>query len=94
MGQITCLCEQVHVRLGTIQILLGALAYHWQFGRLNVAHPLPLHLCPLTRFITELAPATDVGLWHERQHLETGMHAASSRSLINWLTRETSAQAS
>lgn len=84
-----------------VQTALGALAYHWQFARLAAPHPLDLVHCPLTGFI--LATNTDhetdgqieheeesssgVDEWHALQHSPQGMHPASSRLLIDWLTR-------
>lgn len=35
-----------------ITTFAGALAYHWQFARLNTPHTGPLHSCPLTPFLT------------------------------------------
>lgn len=82
-----------------VQTSLGALAYHWQFARLAAPHPLTLALCPLTRFIhninadvesrtgLELEEPAKVDEWHKLQHAPQGMHPASSRFLIDWLTR-------
>lgn len=69
-----------------IQTPLGALAYHWQFARLAAPHPLDLDRCPLTRFIASEDESENVRDWHARQHGPTGMHPASSRFLIDWLT--------
>ncbi|WP_422391873.1 putative bifunctional diguanylate cyclase/phosphodiesterase [Arthrobacter sp. N1] len=69
-----------------IKTLLGALAYHWQFARLHSPHPLDLDHCPLTRFITELGSPHDAPLWHAKQHTDNGIHRASSRHLIDWLS--------
>ncbi len=67
---------------------LGALAYHWQFARLGTAHPLELARCPLTRFLGDQNCSEDVHTWHERQHTPQGIHPASSRFLIDWLTHQ------
>jgi diguanylate cyclase (GGDEF)-like protein/PAS domain S-box-containing protein len=86
---------------------LGALAYHWQFARLAAPHPLELTHCPLTRFISDIHPDLDGGRligaelesassadeWHALQHSAQGMHPASSRLLIEWLTRQIHASA-
>jgi diguanylate cyclase (GGDEF)-like protein/PAS domain S-box-containing protein len=85
-----------------MQTPLGALAYHWQFARLAAPHPLELVRCPLTRFIedTNTDHSTEsqadhkhdkrsyVDEWHALQHGSEGMHPASSRLLIDWLTRQ------
>lgn len=84
-----------------VQTPLGALAYHWQFARLAAPHPLELARCPLTRFIYDINTDLDTGSatdsvlndasqvdeWHALQHAPQGMHPASSRHLIGWLTR-------
>ncbi|WP_162237544.1 EAL domain-containing protein [Arthrobacter sp. Leaf234] len=69
-----------------IKTLLGALAYHWQFARLSSPHPLDLEHCPLARFIGELGSPDDAPLWHAKQHTDNGIHRASSRHLIDWLS--------
>ncbi|WP_159620643.1 putative bifunctional diguanylate cyclase/phosphodiesterase [Arthrobacter zhaoguopingii] len=74
------------LHLSPIQTSLGALAYHWQFARLAAPHPLELQRCPLTRFIDDTGAAAEVKAWHALQHSQTGMHPASSRLLIDWLT--------
>lgn len=71
-----------------IQTSLGALAYHWQFARLDAPHPLELEHCPLGRFIDQTAAAAEVASWHALQHAPLGMHAPSSRLLIDWLTHD------
>ncbi len=69
-----------------IQTPLGALAYHWQFARLDAPHPLELHRCPVTRFISNATAGPEVESWHALQHSPQGNHPASSRLLIDWLT--------
>lgn len=89
-----------------MQTPLGALAYHWQFARLNSPHPLDLEKCPLTRFIhqtpsssggelnTGISADADAESWHARQHATQGVHPVSSRLLIRWLTQHIQASTS
>ncbi|MBP2215145.1 bifunctional diguanylate cyclase/phosphodiesterase [Arthrobacter sp. CAN_C5] len=76
----------LHSHLSRIQTPLGALAYHWQFARLTAPHPLALERCPLAGFIKETQATAEVESWHALQHTPQGVHPASSRFLINWLT--------
>ncbi|WP_026553263.1 hypothetical protein [Arthrobacter sp. H20] len=56
------------------------------FARLTAPHPLALERCPLTGFIKETQATAEVESWHALQHTPQGVHPASSRFLINWLT--------
>lgn len=71
-----------------IRTSLGALAYHWQFARLDAPHPLDLESCPLTCFIDKTEATAGLESWHALQHAPEGMHPASSRFLIDRLTHD------
>ncbi|WP_181035073.1 bifunctional diguanylate cyclase/phosphodiesterase [Arthrobacter sp. B0490] len=74
-----------------VQTALGALAYHWQFARLDAPHPLPLEDCPLTRFLEDAGAGADVESWHALQHSPRRVCETSSRSLIHWFTQRVTA---
>jgi diguanylate cyclase (GGDEF)-like protein/PAS domain S-box-containing protein len=63
----------------------GALAYHWQFTRLNTPHTLTLQSCPLTAFLTKHAETAVAQDMHRALHTRRARYGPTSEELLQWL---------
>lgn len=73
-------------RHGPVRTLPGALAYHWQFARLDSPHPGPLDTCPITPILAREPSPTAAAKWHQQQHTGAADHLESATALLRWLT--------
>jgi diguanylate cyclase (GGDEF)-like protein/PAS domain S-box-containing protein len=75
-------------RHAPVRTFPGALAYHWQFARLDSAHPGPLDTCPMTSFLSGEPSAGTAMKWHQQQHTGAADHLGPSAELLQWLTNQ------
>ncbi|WP_423185125.1 EAL domain-containing protein [Arthrobacter sp. NyZ413] len=73
-------------RPGPVRTVLGALAFHWQYARLDSPHPGPVETCSLTSFLSKAIHGEDATKWHQQQHAPARDHTPAGIELLQWLT--------
>jgi EAL domain-containing protein (putative c-di-GMP-specific phosphodiesterase class I) len=69
----------------------GALAFHWQFIRLEAPHSGPLEACPLTGFLNQKSQEVTAAEVHEQLHASRVENPVASSQLLELLVQNVTA---